>query len=512
MNFVPARAPYALSILCALAFAGCGDSAGEASASGETSTDSATDASATSLGVSESGTSQEPSGSDSNSASDGSDSTDGSDAMGSDATSSPFTTSTTSTDPTNDPTTDPTAGDGWGCQPDDKLNAKLTGTVWAPNGTIPVSGALVYVTAEEPEGIPQTVYCAECLELTCAQYHTFTGADGSFELDTLAGDGKYLVVQKGQFLRIQEYDIQEGEVVLGDELTTLPDHTDPAAGVYIPKIAIADGSYDRLEDAFGKFGLGDTMIADFEERLIPGTEPFDLWENGQDPSFDGFVSQGGFDQLVQNYALMEQYHVIFVPCSSNTYNSVINQPQVQQNIHDWVEAGGRWYVADWSNDWINDVFPQYQTFNDDGFGIDIGSYDSLGTVLDTGLLAWLEALPDPLKDINPLNDEEHPTLFELPQVQTVDNFSALDAIAPVLVDDGMGGQVDVGHDVWLEGPHDGQTKPLTVTGQYGCGKIQFTTYHAAEFFNYVGLSPQELVLFYTILEIGVCQESFPIPQ
>jgi hypothetical protein len=53
---------------------------------------------------------------------------------------------------------------------------------------------------------------------------------------------------------------------------------------------------------------------------------------------------------------------------------------------------------------------------------------------------------------------------------------------------------------------------LTVTAQYGCGKIQFTSYHTAEFFDYVGLSPQELVLIYTILEIGVCQEPLPPPQ
>jgi hypothetical protein len=122
------------------------------------------------------------------------------------------------------------------------------------------------------------------------------------------------------------------------------------------------------------------------------------------------------------------------------------------------------------------------------------------------MLAWLEALPDGLKDINPLNDESHPTLFELPQLQTVDNWSAIIATPPVLVDDGMGGQIDVGHKTWLEGDGAGVgVHPLTVSGQYGCGRIQFTSYHTAEFFDYVGLSPQELVLVYTILEIGVCQ-------
>ncbi|MCA9690992.1 MAG: carboxypeptidase regulatory-like domain-containing protein [Myxococcales bacterium] len=446
---------------------------------------------------------------------------DGTSSSGSDSsvttdadTTDPDTTDATTVEPTSDPT-DPgtTEQPDWGCFPENLLEATLSGTVWAPNGVIPVSGALVYVTEVKPDPIPQKVYCAECLELSCAQYHTFTEADGTFTLKSPAADAKYLVVQKGQFMRVTELDIAAGETPLDAALTTLPDHNDPAADLYIPRIAIADGAFDRLEDAFGKFGLGDTTIDGFEERLVPGTEPFDLWENGEDPEYEGFVSKGSFAQLVANYPLMEQYHAIFVPCSDNSYNDIISDPQVQQNIHDWVEAGGRWYVADWSNDWIRDVFPQYQTFETDFGDPDLFSYDSLGNVLDDGLLAWLEALPDPLKDINPLNDEEHPTLFTLPQVETVDNWSALQSIAPVLVDDGMGGMVDVGHKIWIEGPHEGQNlQPLTVTGQYGCGKIQFTTYHAAEFFDYVGLSPQELVLFYTILEIGVCQVDLPVPQ
>jgi hypothetical protein len=40
----------------------------------------------------------------------------------------------------------------------------------------------------------------------------------------------------------------------------------------------------------------------------------------------------------------------------------------------------------------------------------------------------------------------------------------------------------------------------------------FTTYHMAEFNDtYIGLTPQELVLLYLILEIGVCQQAFEPP-
>lgn len=406
---------------------------------------------------------------------------------------------------------DATGGAG-GCQgaPNDLA---LQGTVWAPNGVIPVSGALVYTSAGQPDGIPQEVYCAECEELDCDDRFTTTAADGSFTLNTYAQGANYLVVQKGQFMRVTPINFGTGAETLDDELTTLPGENDPENGLFIPLIAVGNGQYDRLEDGLGKFGLGDTLIENFEERLVPGTEPFDLWDNGQDPAADGFTSQGTFAQLISSPQNLAQYHMIFAPCSTDDYVSSLT-PQNVQNIRDWVAAGGRWYVSDWANEWLIEVFPEYQNLSCSGGSCDNGAYDSMADVLDDGLLEWLEAMPAPLQDINPLNDESHPTLFDLPQVQTVDNWSGIQDILPVLVDDGKGGQIDVGHKVWLQGPGGtiGGVHPLTVTGQFGCGKLQFTSYHMAEFFDYVGLSPQELVLLYTILEIGVCQEALPPPQ
>ncbi|HET6583038.1 MAG TPA: hypothetical protein VFG69_06320 [Nannocystaceae bacterium] len=408
---------------------------------------------------------------------------------------------------------------GWGeCGKPPAPDATLKGTVYGPNGVIPVGGALVYVSEDEPAGIPQEVYCTDCTVLGCDDQSTFTEADGSFTLPAVSGAGKYLVVQKGQFMRIQPLNVSPGETQLQAAITTLPAENDPDAGEYIPRIAVGYASYDRLEDALGKFGLGDTVISAMEERLVPGTETFDMWDNGSNPSTAGFTSQGSFSELVADPDALAQYHIIFVPCTNDTYVTALSVPENVQNIRDWVAAGGRWYVADWSNEWLMMVFPEYQELA--GWSGSVGSadnssYDSLASILDPDLLEWLDALPPALKDINPLNNEAHPTLNELPMVLTVDNWSGITAINPVLVDDDNGNPVDVGHKVWLEGPGGDPVAdhPLTVTGQFGCGKIQFTSYHAAEFsLAYTGLSPQELVLVYTILEIGTCQEPLPPPE
>ena len=406
-------------------------------------------------------------------------------------------------------------GDGT-CPPLPGTDATLTGTVYAPNQEIPVSGALVYFTDEAPDGIPQTVYCAECVELPCDVPFGLTEADGSFEIPAYAGEG-YLVVRKGQFMRVTELSVTEGENSFDAEITSLPPENRPNEGMYIPRIALAWGSYDRLEDALGKLGLADTIIQDFQQDFVPGTEQFDIWDNsGGSAESD---SLGSFAQLLGSYTLMEQYHIIFVPCSNDSSLSALNDPAAVDNVRRWVENGGKFYASDWSNEFVSLTFGQYQTFFTEDGSADIGVYDSTATVLDDDLNAWLEALPAGLKDINPLNGggADYPTVNNPPTIETVDNWSGIAETPAVLVDDGMGGQIDVGHKVWIEGPGDNGVipagnHPLTVTGEYGCGKVMFTTYHMAEFSDsYVGLTPQELVLLYLILEIGVCQEPYDPP-
>jgi hypothetical protein len=381
-----------------------------------------------------------------------------------------------------------------------------------------VSGALVYATDTVPTGIPQEVYCEECVELPCNSSYTLTNPDGTFSLSTDSGM-RWLVVQKGQFLRATELTIAPGATALGPDVTSLPDHNDPAAGLYIPKIALALGSYDRLEDALAKLGLGDTTYDALEEgdKLVTGTEQFDLWDNGT--TLPGM--EGAFADLLLDPVRMAEYHIIFVPCSTDLALGTLQGAAATANVRDWVAKGGKWYVADWSNEFIETPFTQYQDFYVDDFSNSADlftEYDSLGTVLDADLLAWLQALPPGLKDINPQNViGGHPTINNLPNIELVANWSGVMSTPPVMVPDGMGGMVDVGHYTWVEGPGDGMivpttpANPMTITGQYGCGKIMFTTYHTAEGGAYVGLTPQELVLMYLILEIGVCQTPYEPP-
>ncbi|MCA9717881.1 MAG: hypothetical protein KC468_24630 [Myxococcales bacterium] len=497
------------TVTLTLALASCGDASGDGATAGQT----------TASGSTVSGASTR-------------DATTGGSAGG--ATAGP----TGASDPTGgssetgtiyDVGTPATGGETDGCNP--MGDAVLTGIVHAPNGELPISGALVYVTQTQPT-IPQTVYCSECVDLPCGTPHTFTGPDGSFTLGVPPGPHE-LVVRKGQFMRVTPIDAAPGDNPLTAALTDLPGHNSPQTAEYIPRVALALGDHDRLENGLAKLGLGDTVIDGFEEELAAGSEQFDVWDNSPGRDFPG--AKGPFELLLSSYELMEQYHIIFVPCTmqAGEYPAIFDDPVARENVQNWVANGGKLYVADWSNELLSIAFPQYQTFwqrkdsetvaqwQDDPTA-DLGHYDPLGTVLDPDLEAWLDALPPALKDINPLNDPQgtqYPVVDSLPELQTVYAYSGVREVHPVLVDDGMGGQVDVGHKVWIEGwgsetwgvPPPSEQHPLTVTGEYGCGRVLFTAYHTVEGGGYVGLTPQELVLMYLILEIGLCQVPFNPP-
>jgi hypothetical protein len=56
----------------------------------------------------------------------------------------------------------------------------------------------------------------------------------------------------------------------------------------------------------------------------------------------------------------------------------------------------------------------------------------------------------------------------------------------------------------------GQKKPLTVTFEpTGCGRVLFSTYQTAggsSYDHHAGLYPQERILLYLIMEIGICND------
>jgi hypothetical protein len=389
-------------------------------------------------------------------------------------------------------------GDDCGPQELPTTDAVLTGTVYAPNMVLPISGALVYVTDEPVEPIPDGVYCATCVDLGCTTPFTLTGPDGSFTLETVSGPGQKLVVQKGQFLRVVDLDVNPGQAAVPAAQSNLPGVWNPAAGMWIPRVAVYETNPDKVFNVLAKFGMGQV---DSSGQLVQGTEQFDLISDSDEGAF------------LDNLAQMNQYHIIFVPCASTKYwLGAPNVPAARaQNIRDYVEAGGKWYATDHSNEYIKEPFPNYQDFHNPGMPDIQPAYQSISIIVDTDLLAWLQALPPALKDIGSGN----PTLNMLPAITTMLNYSGIEQVYDIFVQNDEGEDVNVGHHSWVEGPcgscSDPQIqRPMAISGQYGCGRMMYSTFENSSN-AHAGLNPQELVLLYMILEIGVCFSEPPPP-
>jgi hypothetical protein len=91
----------------------------------------------------------------------------------------------------------------------------------------------------------------------------------------------------------------------------------------------------------------------------------------------------------------------------------------------------------------------------------------------------------------------------------VDNWNTIEAVTPVQVGtDDEGLPLMDSPRAYVIGGHGTSTpkKPLTVTYEpAGCGRVLYSTYHTTDS-AHSGLVPQERVLLYLVMEIGVCKE------
>jgi len=366
--------------------------------------------------------------------------------------------------------------------------ATLQGRVLAPEGSIPISGALVYVTHDSVPEIPQKVFCDSCIELGAGTNYALSAADGTFSLPVSTLGEWTLVVRKGAFRRTRTINIDaEGDVQVDEGLTTLPHKRDAAAGDEIPKMAVAItdvGLWDEIANTLGKLGLGEV---DGYGRLLDGSASFDVYSDTSPGS--------GAPSLLTDYSVLSQYHVVYFPCTEGWHDDYLKDSAVLENLRRFMTEGGRIYATDYSYDVLKRAFPDpIQWMHDDGsFGsAQTSVYDAPAKVADPGLKDWLFA--------QGISD------FVLEA-----NYTVLDGVSSYSAPDEEGNVTNMDPTVWVNAdvPDVGE-RPATVSYQYGCGRALFSTYHTEPW----GLSSpmaQERALLYVILEVAVCIGEYPPP-
>ncbi|MFH1132684.1 MAG: hypothetical protein V1754_15215 [Pseudomonadota bacterium] len=374
----------------------------------------------------------------------------------------------------------------------------ITGTVYAPNGVDPVPGATVFVPAKVPELFPPEVKCEACASLG-SSYNFWTTTslyDGTFSLEGVCPGQRPLLLQNGRFRRFLRLEVPANTTMpLGADKTRLPRRSAEFDAIdAIPKIAVATGDYDKMECVLNKIGLE--------------TGQFDLYEAAT------FIRKSpaivhSFDELVRDLAKMKTYNIIFINCTTNTYENLLHEDAIKQNLQTYVNEGGRLYVTDWSYDWIEQV-AGFAPFIDFEPGVSGTTSEGLNeaalgkdglqvqaTIKDKRMAQWLGGIPGTISGDNVLV-EHFLTSWVMMFRSSVDT------------------------KLWVEGTvssEDGKirgVRPLTVTFNFkDCGKILFTSYHTEGreedpfnpvFPNYCGFgfSPQDRILEYLIFDIANC--------
>jgi hypothetical protein len=168
-------------------------------------------------------------------------------------------------------------------------------------------------------------------------------------------------------------------------------------------------------------------------------------------------------------------------------------------LRNYVEAGGKVYGSCWASQWAEFPWPEYIEFEGDDSSYVVGSvsyYDTNGTITNDQMRDWLTVV------------EPTENLDAFPFTGAYIKIDGLND-----VDDGMGLEEDDGWVMpysWVDDQMEYPGSAMTVTYNWGCGKIFYSVYQVVESSSSTDIRPQEFVLLYVILEVGVCEGDYGV--
>jgi hypothetical protein len=229
----------------------------------------------------------------------------------------------------------------------------VSGTVYAPNGTLPLYGVTVYVPIADPGPMPAGAKCDRCSdELPGGAYaQTLTDEAGHFTLTSVpAAQSVPLVVQVGKWRKqlVVPTIAACTDTAVPSASTTLPSkHTDGD----MPQIAITTGDADALDCLVRKLGIDDTEITtDAQTGRVHlyngnGAKQFATTFHGGTGTFSAAQSLWGDGTKLSNY------DIVLFSCEGGQ-NPGTKPQAAMQAVHDYADKGGRVFLSHWHNIWV----------------------------------------------------------------------------------------------------------------------------------------------------------------
>ncbi len=244
----------------------------------------------------------------------------------------------------------------------------VSGTVFAPNGTLPLFGASVYVPLLDPGPWPAGVQCSRCESQLPggAAASATSGVDGKFTMMNVpAGSSVPLFITIGKWRR---------KVVI-PSVTPCTDNPLPATITSLPKnktegdlpkIAMGSGGCDRLECLIKKLGVSDS-----EFTHDGGTGSIHLYNGGGLTGAHG-QTLADYSTLTSDLNKLKQYDIVMFSCDCGR-DATVTQARMD-NMKAFADVGGRAFFSHYESLWIGGngsaapaVWPQVASCNIDNY-------------------------------------------------------------------------------------------------------------------------------------------------
>jgi hypothetical protein len=254
---------------------------------------------------------------------------------------------------------------------------RVTGVVYAPNGTLPLPGAKVYVpneAATQPYGITNINagvtpgVCDTCNSTLSGSplVSTDSGTDGSFTLDGVPDGVSFpLVIQMGKWrgwvtipaiTACGSYaaDGQGGNVLV--RFPTKQGERDGANAVKIdniPLVAISTGSVDAMECVYKKLGVDTTQFT-----IASGNGRIRLYTNasggGSGETLTGITSA---TNLYGSQTALDAYDAVIMSCGGPPGSWADSHATERGRMLTYADNGGRLFATHYQYEWLYETSP-----------------------------------------------------------------------------------------------------------------------------------------------------------
>ncbi|MFO0674765.1 MAG: carboxypeptidase regulatory-like domain-containing protein [Polyangiaceae bacterium] len=231
----------------------------------------------------------------------------------------------------------------------------VSGTVYAPNGTLPLYNVVVYVPNAPLDPLPEGASCDRCGNVSGDPITTtLSDVNGRFTLKNVpTGANIPLVIQVGKWRRqITIPEVKKcADTPLDKSLTRLPKNQSEG---HIPKIAATTGRCDHLACLLPKLGL------DASEYSAPGG-------SGRLNIFRGAAHKGPHDAapvpapapngspdataLWNSVDTLKAYDMVLLSCECGEHEEM-KSPAAKSALYDFAKLGGRVFSSHYHYTWF----------------------------------------------------------------------------------------------------------------------------------------------------------------